>query len=216
MDVADYYIGPREALIAQRLAKAAWFPEKPVLYRNGKLKRGFHISDPAHEAEIHLRDHRRGVWSVTIPVAKTERERREADHEREQTKRMVRENEHAQFLGPVVKKLRARYAGVRIVDARFCTTWDGDLRQIVRYQASLDLLKRYGLVTEAMLDEGRRTTDLGHDFLIYYDRWDSQSRPGCWDLEIFTGAVPYDPKRFSTRIAAALLKRMARAAKGPQ
>src|SRR5688500_12504492 len=122
--------------IAQRVAKASWFPEKPVAYRKGKLKRAFHVSDPDHESEILLRDHLRGgVWSVAIPVAKAERERREAEHEREQSKRMVRENARQHSIGPVVKKLRARYPGVRIVDARFCTTWDGDLRQCIRYQA---------------------------------------------------------------------------------
>jgi len=87
-----------------------------------------------------------------------------------------------------VAQLRARYPGVRIVEANYSRLEDGTRQQNIRYQAPLPLLEHYGLVTKDMLVRRPRmksVTPLGCGFHLS-DDLDCESRPGCWDLLIFT------------------------------
>jgi hypothetical protein len=71
---SDEYTGPREALIASGLAQAQWFPDAPVRDARGRLRRKF--SFKCEHGEIVVTDRRNGRWSVDLPVAAPERERR--------------------------------------------------------------------------------------------------------------------------------------------
>ena len=123
-----------------------------------------------------------------------------------------------QALRPLVAQLRARYPGIRIVEARYSRDHWGTLQQCVRYQAPLELLRHVGLVTEGMLERRRgprgNLNCVGDGFNLC-EGLDQASRPGCYDLSIFTGAVPYDDRvRIGVRQAAQLLRRIARSARG--
>jgi hypothetical protein len=100
-------------------------------------------------------------------------------------------------LGPLVKKLRARYPNVNVVDARLTTWRDGLVQQAIRYQAPLATLKRCGLVTEEMLR--RRVpgsacgeTSLGEAFHLS-QCFDTQSAAVWWNLDVCTDSAPREP-----------------------
>jgi hypothetical protein len=114
----------------------------------------------------------------------------------------------------IAEALRRRYPGVRIVEASWSHTHWGELRQRIRYQAPLEVLRRVGLVEDAMLERRRDrcadATELGDQFSLD-ERLDQASRPGCWDLTIWTGVWGgLYREHFSVRQAAQLLRRIAK------
>ena len=111
-------------------------------------------------------------------------------------------------LVPLVEKLRARYAGVRVVDARLTRWPDGFLQQTIRYQASLAELTRCGLVTEEMLRQrGPRSacgkTSLGEAF--HLGKCGTALVAGCWDLDVCTESAPREPDRLELAEALGVL-----------
>jgi len=112
---------------------------------------------------------------------------------------------------PLVEKLRARYPGVGIVDARMSTRADGETQQMLRFQAPLELLKRYGLVTARMVREREqyKPTPIGDGFLLT-KHLDSGSCPGSWDFLLLTEASPREYRKLGTQLAKTLLRRIAK------
>lgn len=112
--------------------------------------------------------------------------------------------------------LRARYPDMRriVVSMGTCGV-DDELQQSVRFTAPLEVLRRYQLVQDYMLEDRRPargrwdTTEWGCGYGLYSNR-DSGSIPGCFDLFIYSGTTPRDPKRFAVKDAARILKRIAR------
>ena len=115
-------------------------------------------------------------------------------------------------LRPLVAALKMRYPGVRIVEASLRPLRDDApsvLQQSIRYQAPLELLRHVGLVTEEMLASKAARTALGDGFNLC-SGLDEASRPGCYDLSIFTGSVPRERERMSVKDAARVLRRISR------
>ena len=118
-------------------------------------------------------------------------------------------------LRPLADRLRARYPGVRIVEASMSSTDDGMPQQNVRYQAPLAWLKQSGLVTAEMLrlkQQGRSDTALGEGFSLCR-ALDDESRDGFWDLSVYTGTCPRERDRMAMTEAKRLLRQIARANK---
>ena len=105
------------------------------------------------------------------------------------------------------------------MEAKLTTTYHGSTQQCVRYQAPLERLISAGLVTVAMQESIKRrrqkgvgTTAIGDGFHLC-SGLDAESKPGCWDLAIFTRAFPDEPRRIGTSMAKRALKRIAKAAR---
>ena len=118
------------------------------------------------------------------------------------------------LLDAFAEALRQRYPGVRIVEATWSHTHWGELRQMIRYQAPLEVLRRAGLVNDAMLERRRdrcaNATELGDQFDLC-DGLDQASRPGCWDLTVWTGVYgELYREHIGVRQAAQLLRRIAK------
>ncbi|HET7598294.1 MAG TPA: hypothetical protein VFK15_15295 [Burkholderiales bacterium] len=97
-------------------------------------------------------------------------------------------------LQPLVQQLRAKYAPVRVIEAKITRWDDGFLQQIVRYRATLAELKRAGLVTEDMLARRRPQsacgeTAIGDSFHLSECGVDERGEPS-WDLDLCTESVP--------------------------
>lgn len=114
---------------------------------------------------------------------------------------------HTSLDPQIVERLAARYPGVRIVEAFLAEGYNGALQQNVRFQAPLEVLKAHGLLTDDMV---RNTTPIGDGFSLTQGL-DKRSTHGHSDLFLFTGAVPRERDRFSTREAQRVLKQFARA-----
>lgn len=119
----------------------------------------------------------------------------------------------AHELRPLVARLSARYLGVRIVEADMSQCHDGSWQQNIRYQAPIETLRRYGLLTDEMLRDRRCSgaTSLGEGFYLR-QALDDESRPGCVDLSIWTGEFPRERPRMALKDAQRVLKRIAKAA----
>jgi hypothetical protein len=123
-------------------------------------------------------------------------------------------------------QLVARYPDVRIVWAHVDHLGpEKDWKALVlRYQAPLKTLMRYGLARRYMLDRkippGRRFSDGGSsgtwqlgDGYMLVKSLDSESKPGHWDLCTYTGTeVPNERRGFSIKQAQRELRRIARSA----
>lgn len=119
-------------------------------------------------------------------------------------------------LQPLVNKLRARYPGVRIVEATLCEM-DGAPQQIIRFQAPLPALESAGLIEPKMLkgiNDNRvgNTTAIGDGFILCKSL-DDESRDGCWDLMMMTEGYPRERPRIATTEAKRLLRKIAKGIK---
>jgi hypothetical protein len=95
-------------------------------------------------------------------------------------------------LRPLVARLRARYPGVTVVEARRTEWDDGFVQQIVRYRATLSELKRCGLVTEEMLTRRNAVSACGETSLgdgFHLSRCAGDAR-GEWELDVSTESAP--------------------------
>jgi hypothetical protein len=216
---ADYYTGTQRALIACGICKPAWFPAKLGKDHMGRTKRTYTVE--GHKPEITLRHRKdsrgRIYWEVQMGLSDVERRRRldERDaewrrQERETEKRQQEDARGRNELRPVVAALEARYRGVRILDASYSNTNDPDRQQNLTYYAPLEVLKRYGLITEAMLvNVGEfRVNSIGDSFRLAED----ERRSGCWILHVYTGSAPRGPmalKGISVAEAKRELRRIA-------
>lgn len=106
----------------------------------------------------------------------------------------------------LVEKLRARYPGIHIRSARYCTYGvDGERQQEIQYQAPLASLEAAGLVVPEMLRPKRNgRTSLGEGFTLF-PSWP----PGCWDLYVYTAMSPRESPRIAVTEAKRLLKKIA-------
>lgn len=114
-------------------------------------------------------------------------------------------------LRQAVKQLRARYRGVRIIEASISEGAGNGPQQTVRFQAPLAELRRRGLATTEMLSQPADdalgfagVTFLGDGFVLR-NALDARSRPGCWDLAISTGAIPLERAGFALDEARRLI-----------
>jgi len=117
-------------------------------------------------------------------------------------------------LRPLAEALRRRYPGVHIAEATLTLTAWGELRQSIRYQAPLEVLRRVGLVHDFMLERRRdrcaNATELGDQFFVC-EQLDQASRPGCWDLFVYTGTYGgLYREHIVVKQAARLLRRIAK------
>ena len=115
--------------------------------------------------------------------------------------------------------VRARYPGVRIVEAHMTRQAGGELQQLIRYQAPLSTLEAHGLVTDVMYSDTVAPRRGGSPTLPNGDGYhlcaalDQQSVLGCWDLSVFTGATPRERPRIAVNEARKILRRFAGARK---
>lgn len=112
------------------------------------------------------------------------------------------------------QRLESRYPGVKVLAADFLTLTDGSRQQCVRFSAPLERLRAAGLVTNAMVasEVGPRRrwgayTSIGDGYGLYPAHPGSISKPGDWDLHLFTGAAPRERDRFNVKDAASELRR---------
>lgn len=119
----------------------------------------------------------------------------------------------------LVRQIEARYPGVHVLMAEIRTFDDGTRQQNLRLQAPIEVLRANGLLT-ARVDAQQNAPprcwngvdDWGNHFGLY-DRFDCLSKPGHWDLMLYTRSVPYERERFSVREAERVLKRIAKASR---
>lgn len=215
---ADYYIGPRAALIAAKVCRPEWFPVKLETLPGGRTKRTYTVEDHKPEVTLtHKVDRERGeVWVARFEVSEDELERRAAAerekwaaHYREiqEANRERAEQERAAW--PLVRSLRARYPNI---DVRgFIVEEGGRKRQSIIYSAdSLKALQDAGLATPEMLarQKGRRDW---RGKLLSGDEFSLWNVPPSneWILYVHTYSEVNDAKGLPLTDARRLLKAIA-------
>ncbi len=211
-DGTIFYLGTREALISAGVLRDEWIP---LVVRPGRRHGSVRTELPNGTA---VRVYRRGdkleVWHE--PTEAEMEANREAYHcERRQLDEQ-REREALRYYhrrAPLLAALEARYPGVQVADISFRVFEEGDVQQSVRFLGPIEILCRYGLVTEGMMNSlnersnPHTTTPLGDGFSLFDHPIDSRGRPGQWDLSVHTGSVPRGRERIAVKDATRLLRR---------
>lgn len=234
---ADYYAGTKEQLIAAGICKACWFPAKlileicrdgtPKIGNGGKQRTQRTYVVEGREPETIL-THRRCAdgsekWTVQVAVGDVERKRRKEVEREAHDARIAEANERdrerkkeklraLRAALPTVYSLRERYPELSSVQGEVITNEDGTRRQCLQFYArSLDVLVRYGLVTDEMLAAedkgGYRCEDLrdGRSFFL-----NQPENPGTyWYVGIWTSETTRERKHFPLTEARRVLKQIA-------
>lgn len=233
---ADYFEATKEQLIAAGICEPAWFPVqlvpevcrdgRPKIGNNGRqrYKRTYVIDGREPETILTHRPCQDGErWLVQIAIGAAEQRRREEAEAEEWKQRNAkyeagkREREKQDALAreaaePIVRQLRARYPGLAHIEGEIRTLdWklDRTLRQeLTFYARSVEVLIRYGLVTEEMLSTpdkgGWRSGDLreGGSFFLQQA---TDRRGEYWYVRLWTCESPRERKNFPVSDARRVL-----------
>ena len=115
----------------------------------------------------------------------------------------------------VAVQLEVRYPGVKVASASRHQQNDGSIQQCIQFAATLDVLRKVGLLTDAMtaaessrLIHLRCVTPIGDGFGLYRAQEESSTDDASgWHLYLYTGAAPRERDRFAVRDAARELRR---------
>jgi hypothetical protein len=225
----NFYTGTRKALIAAKICQPEWFPRK--LERDARIptrtKRSYRVEGAKLETILTHRRNGEGVeyWVVRVALTEQERARREAAQKAEwaEQQRSVEEAERRRELekeaaAPIVSELRRRYSTLPFITGAIAKTEDGKRQNqsVEFYARDLDSLKRYGLVTEKMLDERYKSKhhenwfsgDLpnGESFFLHEE---GNAKASYWMLIMHSYECPRERKNFPVTEARKVLKQIA-------
>lgn len=201
------YLGSQEALIAAGVLREEWIPDKSRGPKNGNVYT--HLPD-GRSVAVYRRTLGRLEVQHYPPAAERKANHKRYFAEREAAEAAARAarggdpyrqivNHPARYITEggrysryLANELRNRYPGLVVQEAKIYprVPRDGDPQQSITLVGTLEALRSFGLVTDAMIanaEDGRRGTQhlpIGDWFGLDED----SDAPGIWCLTIYSGA----------------------------